>query len=62
MIRLSKLLSTISVELVRMLNYIATRFHYLITDILVNNAGIIRDRSLNKMTDLDWGTTHIHIV
>ena len=25
------------------------------TDILVNNAGIIRDRSIAKLTDQDWG-------
>lgn len=30
------------------------------TDILVNNAGIIRDRSLNKMSDLDWGKVNVH--
>lgn len=30
-------------------------------DILVNNAGIIRDKSLNKMSDLDWGKQQTHI-
>lgn len=31
---------------------------FLFADILVNNAGIIRDKSLAKLTDLDWGMSY----
>ena len=35
---------------------IIVQFHlFIISDILVNNAGIIRDKSLGKLTDMDWG-------
>ena len=36
----------------RLIHDVVDRFHRV--DILINNAGITRDRSIRKMTDLDW--------